>query len=426
MPYIVRIMPKQAAPENRLVAALAYDGLCAFEFGIVAEVFGLHRPEMGPNWYRFITCAEHRGPLRTNAGLKVEAEAGLDALSEAGTIVIPGWLSDGTDPTEGLRDVLLSAHARGARLVTICSGTFLLASVGLLDGRRATTHWRYAELLRTLHPAVTVDADVLYAEDGTIFTSAGSAAGVDLLLHLVRKDFGPDAANSVARRMVVAAHRSGGQAQFIERPVAIRPENQLGSLLDRIRAEPARSWTIAQMADTAAMSPRTLVRRFREATGVSPGAWLTEQRLSVARDLLETTGLSIERVAEEAGMGSATNLRLHFTSKVGVPPNVYRKQFHRQRQQTSGFGGCLTPALIPGIWSRAAAPRRRDHHHASDPPLCRSSCRTSRRSTLMEMSDGTLFDGPCLPGAAALERRPLDGSKARAEAAAGLGDPLLA
>ncbi len=285
---------------------------------------------MGPDWYRFVVCTEHPGRLATNAGLTVEVEAGLDALGEAGTIVIPGWRSDGEPPSARLCEALLTAHNRGTRLVTICSGAFLLAATGLLDGRRATTHWRYAERLRTAHPAVTVDAEALYADEGTILTSAGSAAGIDLLLYLVRKDFGPDAANSVARRMVVAAHRGGGQAQFIERPVPVRPESQLAVVLDRIRADPARSWKVGDMATLAVMSTRTFVRRFSETTGMSPGAWLTEQRLTVARDLLETTGLSMDRVAEEAGLGSAANLRLHFTSRIGIPPNVYRRQFARE------------------------------------------------------------------------------------------------
>jgi AraC family transcriptional activator FtrA len=327
MPFIDRIVPNRPPFAIPLVVALVYDGLCVFEFGIVAEVFALPRPELGPNWYRFLVCAERPGMHTTNAGIGVHAEAGLEALEQAGTIVIPGWRADGSEPSPALRGALLAAHARGARLVTICSGAFLLASIGLLEGRRATTHWRYAERLQSAYPAVAVDADMLYAEDGTIFTSAGSAAGIDLLLHLVRTDFGPEAANSVARRMVVAAHRSGGQAQFVERPVPLRPESQLSSLLDRVRAAPARSWTVGEMAEAAVMSPRTFVRRFRDATGTSPGAWLTEQRLMLARDLLETTELSMDRIAEAAGIGTGTNLRLYFTSHVGIPPSVYRKQF---------------------------------------------------------------------------------------------------
>ncbi len=322
-------MPKPVASSNRLVVALAYEGLCTFEFGITAEVFGLSRPEMGEDWYRFAACAERPGRLATNTGLAVQVDDGLDLLAEAGTIVVPGWKSTGEPPSDHVRDALLAAHARGARLVSICSGAFLLAATGLLDGRRATTHWRYAERLQVAHPAILVDADTLYAGEDRLFTSAGSAAGIDLLLHLVRMDFGPDAANSVARRMVVATHRSGGQAQFIERPVMARSDSPLGGLLDRLRSNPAEPWTIGQMAHTAVMSERTLARRFREETGQSPLAWLTGQRLALARDLLETTNLPMERIAEKAGMGSATNLRLHFTANVGIPPNLYRKQFRR-------------------------------------------------------------------------------------------------
>ncbi len=322
-------MPKPLVSSNRLVVAIAYEGLCTFEFGITAEVFGLSRPEMGDDWYRFATCAERPGRLATNTGLAVQVDDGLDLLAEAGTIVVPGWKSTGEPPSDHVRDALLAAHARGARLVSICSGAFLLAATGLLDGRRATTHWRYAERLQAAHPAILVDADTLYAEEDRLFTSAGSAAGIDLLLHLVRIDFGPDAANSVARRMVVATHRSGGQAQFIERPVMARSDSPLGGLLDRLRSDPAEPWTIGQMARTAVMSERTLARRFREETGESPLAWLTAQRLALARDLLETTNLPMERIAEKAGMGSATNLRLHFTANVGIPPNLYRKQFRR-------------------------------------------------------------------------------------------------
>jgi len=315
---------------NPSVVALAYDGLCAFEFGIVAEIFGLARPEMGPDWYRFQVCAERPGRLTTNAGLAVEVTAGLEALEAAGTIVVPGWRTQDPHPSPALRDALLAAHARGARLVTICSGAFLLAATGLLDGRRATTHWRYADALQTAFPSTIVDANVLYVEDGTLCTSAGSAAGIDLLLHLVRQDFGAAAANSVARRLVVAAHRSGGQAQFIERPVPLAPRSRLADVLDQIRSEPAHGWTIATMAERAIMSPRTFVRRFHDAVGCTPGAWLIAQRVEAARTLLETTQLSIEQVAQASGLGSAANLRQHFAAHVGIPPNLYRKQFQRR------------------------------------------------------------------------------------------------
>lgn len=322
-------MPKPSSPPNPLVAALIYDGLCAFEFGIVAEVFGLDRPEMGEGWYQFVTCSEHRGLVSTNAGLRVEAERGLDVLAEAGTIVIPGWRSDGALPSPAMKDALLAARERSARFVTVCSGAFLLASVGLLSGRRATTHWRYAERLRTAHPGIEVDADVLYVDDGDILTSAGSAAGIDLLLHLVRKDYGADAANSVARRMVVAPHRSGGQAQFVERPVAQHQGSQLAAVLDAVRQTPSRAWSIPGMARLAAMSERTFIRRFREATGTSPGAWVNEQRVVAAREFLETTDLPMEAVADRTGLGSAANLRMTFRNQVGISPTAYRAQFQR-------------------------------------------------------------------------------------------------
>lgn len=327
--FIERIMPKLATEPNRLVAAMVYDGLCAFEFGIVAEVFSLKRPEMGDDWYRFVTCSEHPGPLSTNSGLRVEAERDLDALAEAGTIVIPGWRSDGSIPSPALREALLAARGRGARFVTICSGAFLLASIGLLDGRRATTHWRYAERLRAAYPGVEVDADVLYVDDGDVLTSAGSAAGIDLLLHLVRKDFGPEVANSVARRMVVAPHRSGGQAQFVERPVPRHQGSQMATVLDAVKQRPARAWAIADMARMAAMSERTFVRRFRDATGLSPGAWVIEQRVAVACELLETTDLPVEAIAMHTGMGSAANLRLNFRGNLGISPTTYRDRFRR-------------------------------------------------------------------------------------------------
>lgn len=332
-------MPSAKPLPNRRVVALAYPGLCAFEFGIVAEVFGLDRPEMGPDWYRFGVCAEHPGTLATNAGLTVTVEHDLAMLATAGTIVIPGWRSDDAPPSPALLEALRAAHDRGTRLVTICSGAFLLAATGLLDGRRATTHWRYAERLAAAHPAITVESDRLYVQDGALFTSAGSAAGIDLLLHLVRQDFGADAANSVARRMVVAAHRAGGQAQFIERPVPESPDHRFAALLDRIRAEPARVWTIAEMASAAILSPRTFVRRFQQATGTTPGAWLVAQRVDVARVLLETSDLAMEQVAEQAGLGTAANLRLHFGRQLGIPPGQYRRQF----RATAGQPARISP-----------------------------------------------------------------------------------
>ncbi len=312
---------------KRHVACLLYEDLCSFEYGIAAEVFALPRPEMGKDWYRFTTVAETRRPLRANGGVQVTAEAGLAALSRAGTIVIPGWRPDRALPSPALRKALWAAHARGTRFVTICSGVFLLAGAGLLKGRRVTTHWRYGEQLQAAYPDLTVEPDVLYVDEGDILTSAGSAAGVDLLLHIVRKDFGPKAANSVARRLVMPPHREGNQAQFIEQPVPRRADGQLAPLLDAIRKRPAGDWTVAKMAEAAAMSERTFVRRFLEMTGSAPGEWLCGVRTDAARALLESSRSSLEDIATAVGFGSLGTLRHHFRTRLKTTPAGYRRRF---------------------------------------------------------------------------------------------------
>ncbi len=324
--------PPTAPLTGPLVVALAYDGLCTFEFAITAEIFSLRRPEMGSGWYRFAACAIEPGPLRAQGGLRVEVDGALELLDEADLIVIPGWKGSDVPLPAAVAARLVAAHDRGARLASICSGAFALAATGLLDGHRAATHWRYADAFRRAHPRVTVDADVLYIDNGRLLTSAGSAAGIDLLLHIVRTDFGAEAANRVARRLVVPPHRSGGQAQFVERPVpASAPVagTGLAPLLDRVRAEPAARWTIARLARDAAMSERTLLRRFIEATGRSPGDWLAEVRVEEARRLLESTTLGIEHVAARAGFGSVATLRHHFGRATGLAPREYRERFRR-------------------------------------------------------------------------------------------------
>jgi AraC family transcriptional regulator, transcriptional activator FtrA len=244
-----------------LVVALVYDGLCTFEFSIVAEVFGLARPEMGDGWYRFASTSIERGPMRAHGGLRVQTDGGADLLNKADIIVIPGWKGSNVPVPPELTISLQTAWERGARLASICSGAFVLAATGLLAGKRAATHWRYAEALSQHHPEIEVDAQVLYVEEERILTSAGSAAGIDLMLHIVRADFGSAAANSVARRLVMPPHRSGGQAQFIERPVPTEQGGKLSSLLDTIRANPHTVWSVERMASEAAMSPRTFLRR---------------------------------------------------------------------------------------------------------------------------------------------------------------------
>lgn len=327
MPYIIEIMPKARGPRNRLVAALLHEQVATFELGIVTEIFGLARPEMGPDWYRFVTVAEEVRPLRATGGLRITAEAGLEMLPRAGTIVIPSWRTDGAPPSPAVKQALSDAYGRGSRLVSICSGAFLLAACGFLAGRRATTHWLYADKLQALHPEVEVDAQVLYVDGDRILTSAGSAAGVDLMLHIVRKDFGAKAANQIARRMVMAPHRDGGQAQFIDRPMPAGLADRLGPLLEAVRRRPAERWTIARMARHMTMSPRTFIRRFHESTGMGPGQWVIATRLEAARLLLESTATGLEEISRSCGFGNPAALRHHFRRHLGLTPTAYRTSF---------------------------------------------------------------------------------------------------
>lgn len=333
-PLIDQIMPTSKPARkarNPLVVALVYDGLCAFEFSCAAEVFGLARPELGPDWYRFETCSRDRS-VSSQYGMRMRAANGLERLLAAGTIVIPGWQGIDVPVPQAILDALRGAHARGARLLSICSGAFVLAATGLLDGRRATTHWRYAEALQRRYPTICVDPNVLYVDEGSVLTSAGSAAGLDLCLHLVRRDYGSAIANQVARRLVIPPHRDGGQAQFLERPVEDRERKSgqpksLSVLLDKIRKRPGQSWRIGELARLAAMSERTFMRRFRAATGLSPADWVTRARVDAAREMLENTALPIDHIAERCGLGTPTTLRHHFRKKVGVSPAQYRKRF---------------------------------------------------------------------------------------------------
>lgn len=322
-------------PANRLVAVLVYDQLCSFEFGCAVEIFGLPRPEFGERWYEFVTCAADSGPMRAVGGMTVVAEADLSVLARAGTVIIPGWKGADVAPSPELITALRAAHAAGARLVTICSGVFVLAAAGILTNEKVTTHWRYADKLQATYPQLTVDANVLYVDAGQILTSAGSAAGLDLCLHLVRRDYGPRIANQVARRLVMAPHRNGGQAQFIERPLQGRPDNRLSDVIANLAERVDEPFTIASMARAAAMSPRTFMRRFREATGRSPAEWLIDARVERARELLETTHLGIDAIASRCGFGAAATLRHHFRRKLTLSPLAYRERFAREFLQTA-------------------------------------------------------------------------------------------
>ncbi|ESQ78246.1 transcriptional regulator FtrA [Asticcacaulis sp. YBE204] len=314
---------------NRDVCALAFDGMPLFEFSIAVELFGLERPEMGPNWYRFRVVSLDDGPCRTTAGLSVTADAPRAWLETAGTIIIPGWPMDKPIP-DTLIDLMQRAHDRGARIVTICSGAFVLAAAGLLKGRKATTHWKYVDYVTETYPDIELVPDVLYIDEGQILTSAGSAAGIDLCLHLIRRDFGPEAANKVARRLVVPPHRDGGQAQYIPKSVPIEYErNRLGPLLDYLRENVECPHTVAQLARRAGMSERTFLRRFEEATGTTPAKWLMQVRLQIARDMLEATPEPIDSIALTCGFGSAANFRHHFRENLSTTPTAYRQTFQR-------------------------------------------------------------------------------------------------
>jgi len=308
------------------VAILAYDGLCTFEFGCAVELFALERPELDVPWYSYAVCAVEAGLLRAAGGLMVAAPHGLEEVARADTIVIPGWRGADQPPPSALIAALQQAHARGARICSICSGAFVLAHAGLLDDRRATTHWRYLEKLKTGFPAVRVEGDVLYVEDGGIVTSAGSAAGLDMLLHLVRSDFGVDVANCVARRLVIPAHRSGGQAQLVARPLPSTDHNAIAPLMDWVRENLRASHSVESMAAQAKMGARTFQRRFKDSTGQSPLAWLVRERVALAAQILATRPqLALEAVADLAGLGSTASLRRHFRNH-GLPaPGRYRQ-----------------------------------------------------------------------------------------------------
>ncbi|MFI2348528.1 GlxA family transcriptional regulator [Streptomyces sp. NPDC019443] len=313
------------------VVVLALTGLLPFELGIPHRIFGRAKDADGHPLYEVVTCSVRPGPVRTDADFDIHVEHGPEALATADTVVVPASYELGPVYEEGrLTEELAAAlaHIRpGTRMVSICTGGYVLAAAGFLDGRPATTHWSSAEHFQRLFPSVRVDADVLFIDDGDVLTSAGVAAGIDLCLHIVRRDHGTAVANEVARRTVVPPHRDGGQAQYIHRPV---PEPQLATTTS------ARAWALSRlhepiqlrdMADQESMSVRTFTRRFREEAGISPGQWLTRQRVERARHLLESTDLSVDQVARDAGFGTAQSMRQHLQAALGVPPTAYRRAF---------------------------------------------------------------------------------------------------
>lgn len=317
-------------PAQDTVAVVAFDGISPFHLSVPCLVFGEDRTAEGVHRYQLVVCGVEPGPLRTSAGFGIDVGHGLTALQRVQTIVVPSWRDDLAPVPTALLAALRAAHRRGARIVGLCLGAFVLAEAGLLDDRCATTHWALAAEFARRYPRVQLKPEVLYVEDGLVLTSAGTAAGIDCCLHLLRQQHGAEAANRAARRMVVAPHRQGGQAQYIQQPVApsVRGD-RLAPLLQWMGEHLHETHTLEALAERAVMSPRTFTRRFRQSTGTTVGQWLQNQRIALAQRLLEGGDQPIEAVAIEAGFGSAVSLRQHFSASVGIAPSAYRRQFRR-------------------------------------------------------------------------------------------------
>jgi transcriptional regulator GlxA family with amidase domain len=314
------------------VAAVVLDGFSPFELSLTYEVFGVDRSDGGLPPYEFAMVAAEPGPLRGDAGFTIDGAAGLDRLERADlVVVVPADEHVGRGPRQDVPPELLSALRRtvrrGARVLSVCSGAFVLGAAGLLDGRRCTTHWRYARDLARRHPAATVDPAVLYVDADPVITSAGSAAGIDACLYLIRKEQGANVANGIARRMVVPPHRDGGQAQYLERPLPDGPADTLAGILSWMERNLDQPMTVAGLAERAHMSDRTFARRFRQETGTTPKRWLTGQRVLLAQELLEHTDEGVDTVAARTGFGSAAVLRHHFHSCRDITPDAYRRTF---------------------------------------------------------------------------------------------------
>jgi transcriptional regulator GlxA family with amidase domain len=311
----------------RSVAVLAYDGVSTFGLGVTAEVFGCDRSGEGLPRYDYTVTAHRPGLIRTDVGIPVLVEAGLDRLSSADLAVVVCWDDLDSRPPEPVLDALRTVTERGGRVLSQCTGAFVLAAAGLLDGRRATTHWMYADRLARRYPKVKVDPDVLYIDEDDVITSAGTAAGIDACLHVVRLEHGAATANEIARRLVVAPHREGGQAQFVPVPVdADAGGSELAILHDWALAHLCEPITVAQLAGRIHMAPRTFARWFATRTGTTPHQWLTSQRLSLAQELLERSDRGVEQIAAECGL-TPLMLRRHFAQRWGITPQAYRRRF---------------------------------------------------------------------------------------------------
>jgi len=315
-------------PSPPRIAVVAFDRISPFHLSVPALVFGEDRRELGAPRFPFRVCSIESGPLRTTAGFVVQADAGLGALRQADVVIVPSWRDPDEPAPPALLRALRAAHRRGAVVVGLCLGAFVLAEAGLLDGRPATTHWHWAETFGRRFPSVALDPDVLYIDDGNILTSAGTAASLDCCLHLLRRYCSASIANRVARRLVVAPHRDGGQAQFVEQPLpASASDSRLSALLAWLESHLDKSHALDDLAARAAMSRRSFTRHFQRATGRSLVDWLVERRVARACDWLETSHMPVETIAERLGFGTAASLRQHFHARRGLSPAEYRRRF---------------------------------------------------------------------------------------------------
>lgn len=315
--------------------ALVYDGVGTFGLGVVSEVFGYDRTADGLPGYDFAVAAVRPGPVRTDTGLVVHAEHGLERLASADLVCVLGWQHGEVDPPAELLAALRAVVARGGRVMSHCSGAFVIAAAGLAEGRTLATHWQHVAELAARYPGVTVDADVLYVDADPIFSSAGTAAGIDTCLYLLRREHGAGVANEIARRMVVPPHREGGQAQYVRAPVPeVDDTSRLREVLDWAQHHLGEPLSVDQLAARALMSPRSFARHFTTATGSSPHAWLLGQRVALAQQLLEDTDLGVEEVARRSGLGAVTTLRHHFTRRLGTSPQAYRRTFRGRTAAT--------------------------------------------------------------------------------------------
>lgn len=330
LPYTLEILPSmgyRALMSLTKVAALVLDGIAPFELGTVCEVFGVDRTEDGFPGYEFAVCSVDGRAVRTSSGFEITPHADLKPLAEADLVAVPAHPITSVVGPE-ISGALSSAYARGAIIVSVCSGAFVLGEAGLLDNRRCTTHWKYADELQRRFPLAQVDPGVLYVDDGQILTSAGTAAGIDLLLHLVRREQGAELATKLARRMVVPPHRDGGQSQYVDVPLPEEPDAPtLTPLLQWLSGHLEDQHSVDDLAARVYMSPRTFARRFKAETGTTPHDWLTGQRILLARRILEGTDLTVELVAAKSGFGDAATMRHHFARRLGVTPQSYRTTF---------------------------------------------------------------------------------------------------